>query len=144
MITGIGVDIVEMERIEDLTGRNPSWTRRILTPAEQEAFQTIRSKHAAKKGVQGQDREQTTRRCIEYLSGTFAAKEAFSKALGCGIGASCSFQDLSVIRNDNGAPAIVWHRAPEDFQGHIHLSISHSRDFAVAQVVIEEHSTFGE
>ena len=71
-------------------------------------------------------------RKIEFLAGRFAAKEAYSKAVGTGIGKELSFLDIEIETDALGKPFI----AKPDITGFI--SISHSRDYAVAQVIIEE------
>ncbi len=85
MITGIGMDIIELERIAGSIKRNSRFPDRILTSGEKEQFLTLGNDH----------------RRTEFLAGRFAAKEAFAKACGQGIG-SISFQDIEVIRNQNG------------------------------------------
>lgn len=118
MIKGIGVDIVELDRIKLIMERQPRFIDKCLTPNEIQQWQLCRSE----------------KRKIEFLAGRFAAKEAYSKALGTGIG-RLGFQDIEVRTNQNGAPFIVSHQSEVD---HIFLSLSHSDAFAVAQVVIEE------
>jgi holo-[acyl-carrier protein] synthase len=115
MIKGIGIDIIELSRIEGLLNRQLKFIDRILTPREKDRFESL-----------------TGRRQVEFLAGRFAAKEAFSKAMGTGIGTELSFLDIELATNHLGKPYVV---KP---QVHAHLSISHSRDYAVAQVVIEE------
>ncbi len=115
MIKGIGIDIIELSRIQDLLGRKGKFTERILTPSEQDTFKTL-----------------SERRKVEFLAGRFAAKEAFSKAAGTGIGAELSFLDIEIAPDKFGKPMIM----KPDVQAHV--SISHSRDYAVAQVIIEK------
>jgi holo-[acyl-carrier protein] synthase len=115
MIKGIGIDIIELSRIQDLLNRQTKLIDRILTPSEKDKFETL-----------------SNRRQVEFLAGRFAAKEAFSKAVGTGIGKELSFLDIEIATDPFGKPFIV---NPEV---QAHLSISHSRDYAVAQVVIEE------
>ncbi|GGA92700.1 holo-ACP synthase [Ornithinibacillus halotolerans] len=117
MIKGIGIDIVELERIKQ-SMENRRFIERILTLNEREKFDLLQSE----------------RRRMEYVAGRFAAKEAFSKAMGTGIG-KLSFQDIEVMNDDNGAPTINLTFA-EDMN--IFVSISHSKEYAVAQVIIEE------
>ena len=62
-----------------------------------------------------------------------AAKEAFSKAWGTGIG-KVSFQDLEILRDDNGAPAFT--KSPH--QGKVFVSLTHTEELAIAQVLLEE------
>ncbi|MFJ7513062.1 holo-ACP synthase [Peribacillus simplex] len=115
MIKGIGVDITELDRMETLINRQPRLKERILTESEILIFEKLNGK-----------------RKVEYFAGRFAAKEAFSKANGTGIGKHLSFLDIEIISDDKGKPVIS-----KPFSEGVHLSISHSRDYAVAQVVIE-------
>ncbi|WP_047981042.1 holo-ACP synthase [Ornithinibacillus contaminans] len=116
MIKGIGIDIIELERIEKSL-ENKRFVERILTERERERFLTI-SSHARK---------------IEFVAGRFAAKEAFAKAMGTGIG-KLSFQDIEIGNDENGAPFIT---VALDEAMNIFVSITHSREYAVAQVVLE-------
>ncbi|YCI77359.1 holo-ACP synthase [Bacillus sp. R1-10] len=115
MIKGIGVDITELDRMETLINRQPRLKDRILTESEILIFEKLNG-----------------RRKVEYFAGRFAAKEAFSKANGTGIGKHLSFLDIEIISDDKGKPVIS-----KPFSEGVHLSISHSRDYAVAQVIIE-------
>ena len=115
MIKGIGVDITELDRMETLINRQPRLKERILTESEILIFEKLNG-----------------RRKVEYFAGRFAAKEAFSKANGTGIGKHLSFLDIEIISDDKGKPVIS-----KPLSEGVHLSISHSRDYAVAQVVIE-------
>ncbi|MFZ7947036.1 MULTISPECIES: holo-ACP synthase [Bacillaceae] len=115
MIKGIGIDIIELSRIRELITRQSKFADRILTENENNKFKIL-----------------SEVRRVEFLAGRFAAKEAFSKALGTGIGKELSFLDIEIGTDAFGKPFIV----KPDVQAH--LSISHSREYAVAQVVIEE------
>ncbi|MCE4050685.1 MULTISPECIES: holo-ACP synthase [Bacillaceae] len=116
MIKGIGIDIVELKRIAELLERKPQFADRILTAYEKERFDKLLLK-----------------RKIEFLAGRFAAKEAFSKAVGTGIGKGLSFIDIEVGQTEQGKPYIV-----RPYSDGVHLSITHSSEYAFAQVVIEE------
>lgn len=115
MITGIGIDIIELERIQKIISTQKKFVDRILTENEKQTFTQL-----------------SEWRQVEFLAGRFAAKEAFSKAAGTGIGKELSFLDIEISADSLGKPIIV---KPEL---NAHLSISHSRDYAVAQVVIEK------
>ncbi|MBV7508721.1 holo-ACP synthase [Bacillus sp. sid0103] len=115
MIKGIGIDIIELSRIQDILLRQKKFVDRVLTPTERKKFEEL---PAARK--------------VEFFAGRFAAKEAYSKANGTGIGAELSFLDIEIDNDSTGKPFIA---KPET---RAHLSISHSRDYAVAQVMIEE------
>ncbi len=118
MIIGTGIDIVELQRIEEAMNRHRSFIKRILSEKEAKFFQTL-----------------SDRRKVEFLAGRFAAKEAFAKAVGTGIGKQLSWQDIEVLPDSNGKPMLRANKA----LGHVHLSISHSKEYAVANVIIESH-----
>ena len=75
---------------------------------------------------------------LESIAGFWAAKEAISKALGCGIGAELSFHDIIIVKNKKGAPSFTL--SPEAQKIHnisaSSLSISHDGGFAIAVVAI--------
>lgn len=119
MIVGTGIDLVELERIQSILARQERFYTRILTVEEQKLFLTL-SKH----------------RQIEFLAGRFAAKEAFSKAMGTGIGREVTFQDLEILPNKRNKPIAE----SKQFTGNIHLSISHSKQYAMAQVILEQEN----
>ncbi|KAB2330565.1 holo-ACP synthase [Bacillus mesophilum] len=116
MITGIGIDIVELHRIQKLVDKQQKFALRILTHSEFQQFEQLHGK-----------------RQVEFLAGRFAAKEAYSKAIGTGIGSDLSFQDIEIAKDERGKPSIM-----KPIQHGVHLSISHSKDYAVAQVIIED------
>lgn len=115
MIVGIGIDIVELDRIARSIEK-PRFMNRLLTEAEREIARTY-----------------STDRRIEFVAGRFAAKEAYAKAIGTGIARGLSWQQIEILPDESGRPIM---RAP--FRGRIHVSISHSERYAVAQVIIEE------
>lgn len=72
-------------------------------------------------------------------AGFWAAKEACSKALGCGIGAECSFHDIILSKTSKGAPSITLSPKVHDRFGitDISVSITHDGDYAIAVVALE-------
>lgn len=116
MIIGTGIDIVDLKRIEDVIKRQPRFVDRILTESEKRAYLLL-----------------TSKRKIEFLAGRFAAKEAFVKAAGTGISSTYSWHDIEVKKKPSGQPYLAVARYDE----RIHLSISHSKMYAVANVIIE-------
>jgi len=116
MITGIGLDIVEIQRIKLISERQRKFVDRILTIKEKEKYDRLAG-----------------HRQIEFLAGRYAAKEAFAKAMGTGIGTNLSFLDIEIENDDNGKPLIG-----KPFKHGVHLSITHSAEYAVAQVIIEK------
>ncbi|MDQ0247803.1 holo-[acyl-carrier protein] synthase [Bacillus fengqiuensis] len=120
MIKGIGIDIVEIQRIKNICERQKGFIDRILGAEEKRHYEQLSPK-----------------RKVEFLAGRFAAKEAYAKATGTGIGTHLSFQDIRIEYDQYGKPVI---QSPE--RGlNIHLSISHSEQYAVAQVIIESLSS---
>lgn len=117
MIKGIGIDIIELDRIDAILNKTPRFCERILTAEEVVVFDSLG----------------TQRRKVEWFAGRFAAKEAFSKALGTGIGKEFSFQSISIINDTAGKP-VVHHK--NGFNAHI--TISHSNSYAIAQIILEE------
>jgi len=121
MIVGTGIDMAELKRIEAVLTRHEAFSQRILTENELNKYNSL-----------------STKRKIEYLAGRFAAKEAFSKAKGTGIGKELSFQDIETGYDSLGKPMIL---KPSDPDQKIHLSISHTKEYALAQVIIERLSS---
>lgn len=120
MITGIGIDIIELNRIESSLEKGDRLAARVLTDSELTRYKRFSNK----------------RRQIEYLAGRFAAKEACAKALGTGIG-KLSFQHIETIHDESGAPQLT----VQGYEGYVFLlSISHSKEYAVAQVVVQKNA----
>jgi|MGYP001362492523 holo-[acyl-carrier protein] synthase len=123
MIVGLGIDIVHVNRMRHWL-ENPSLMERFFHPAEIEAVR------------QRGDTAALT------LAARFAAKEAFGKALGTGL-AGMKLRDIQVVNNHNGKPDMLLfgdalaslHRVGGR---HVHLSLTHERENAVAVVVIED------
>ena len=114
----IGTDIVEINRIEKaLTHFGDKFKERFLNPQEIKLVQKTAS-----------------------IAGFWAAKEAISKALGCGIGSELSFHDITIEKNTRGAPIFTLSKEAQK----VHqikassLSISHDGGFAIAVVVISQ------
>ena len=124
MILGIGVDIVEVDRIRTAHARfGEKFLRRFLRPEEM-ALCLGRTDPAP------------------CAAARFAAKEAVSKAFGTGIGAELGWTDIEVGHLPGGAPSVILHGSGLALQQRrgvtrIHVSLSHGRDHAVAQVVLE-------
>ena len=124
MIYGIGTDIVSIERVQSILNKNrDGFINRVLTEHERALFANKADSAA-------------------FCAKRFAAKEAFSKALGTGIGRVVSFQDLTIRSNENGKPYFMpseklrlYLKDKEIQQGH--LSISDESQNALAFVVLE-------
>ncbi len=126
MIYGIGVDIVDVARIErSLERHGDSFAKRIFT--ERECAYC--------------DRHQQTARFRAYAA-RFAAKEAVSKALKVGIGPRFDWVDVEIVRKESGEPVVVLHGRAKDFVAaleirKIHVSLSHADELAIAYAVAE-------
>lgn len=124
MILGTGVDITEIERIRKLTEKQGDrFVRRVFTPAEQQFCCKYRDP-------------------APHYAARFAAKEALFKALGTGWAKGVTWLDVEVKRVQNEAPEIALHgeaqnRSVQLGAGRVHLSLSHSDQWAVAMVILE-------
>ena len=116
MIVGHGIDIEALASIQNAVEKREGFAQRVLTDKEMERFASLKG-----------------RRQVEYLAGRWSAKEAFSKAMGTGIG-KLGFQDLEILNNERGAP--YFSKSP--FSGKVSLSISHTDQFVTASVILEE------
>lgn len=123
MIYGIGVDSTTIERIAS-SMQKPTFMQRVYSPAEQALFASLSPTHAA-----------------ESAAANFAAKEAFLKATGNGLGAF-SLADISALRHPSGAPYFALTGTALAFcQQHsltAHLSLTHEKQHATAFVVLEK------
>ena len=124
MIVGTGIDIAEVDRIEQSIKRfGTRFTERIFTPAE--------IRYCESKANQA-----------ERYAARFAAKEAGMKAIGTGWSRGVRWRDIEVQRLPGGRPTLVFHgKAGEFFAGlganRAHLSLTHTRETAMAVVILE-------
>lgn len=123
MIIGCGIDLVSIKRIENIVKRwGVNFTCRIFTPLEQE--------YCEEKG----DKYQS-------YAGKFAAKEAFLKALGLGL-RGVNWKEIEVNNNELGQPIInaygkLKNIASEKGVSKYFLTISHTKEYAIAEVILE-------
>jgi holo-[acyl-carrier protein] synthase len=124
MIYGIGTDIVEVTRIEQSIAKfGDEFARRILAESEFQSYQASNIK-------------------ARFIAKRFAAKEAFSKALGTGLRAPATLHNIAVSHDELGKPLLVL--APE-LQAYLderqitamHITISDEKTLAVSFVVLE-------
>src|SRR5580658_779061 len=124
MIVGTGIDIAEVDRIAHSIERfGRRFVERIFTPGEIRYCESKANK-------------------AERYAGRFAAKEAGMKAIGTGWNRGVTWRDVEVQRAPGNRPTIVFHgKAAEFFQklgaARAHLSITHTKDSAMAFVVLE-------
>ena len=124
MIVGIGVDLCEVDRIEAAIARHGErFLIRIYTEAERAYCESKPNR-------------------MERFAGRFAAKEAAMKALGTGWGRGVAWRDFEVTRAAAGAPSIRFHGVARAIAAELGakralVSITHTKDLAMAQVVLE-------
>ena len=124
MIVSIGIDITEVYRMRETIARTPRFAERVFTEAERE--------YCESKGVAA----------AQSYAARFAAKEAFLKALKTGWRGKITWQDMEVVRDDEGVPSMQVsgeaRRILEKMGGpRIHLSLSHTTEHAIAYVILE-------
>ena len=121
-VLGIGLDLIEVERIRGLLERHGArFKERTFTPEEVRYCDT----------------------CADpamHYAARFAAKEACAKALGPGFAEGVSWRDIEVVRADSGAPGLRLHGAAEELARSMGvkrmlITLSHLRETAAAQVV---------
>ena len=124
MIVSIGIDIIEIRRVREVLARTPRFRERVFTERER-AYCDSRGASSA-----------------QHYAARFAAKEAAFKALGTGWRDGLSWHQVEVASVESGAPLLhLSGHARELFAAlgatHAHLSLSHTSEQAVAQVVFE-------
>ncbi|MBV6478024.1 MAG: Holo-[acyl-carrier-protein] synthase [Ignavibacteria bacterium] len=119
---GIGIDIIEIKRINKLIeDYGERFFQRILTENE-----INYCKKFSKPEL--------------HFAGRFASKEAYSKAIGTGIGKNFGWKDIEILNNEKGKPYIV-HLKENEFSNYSYqISISHTEDYACAVVSCSKKS----
>jgi holo-[acyl-carrier protein] synthase len=124
MILGIGIDIIEVARVQSSYERfGERFINRILHPGE--------IAYCLSHRIPGQ-----------FIAARFAAKEAISKAFGTGIGAQLGWQDMEVRRKESGEPYVVLHGGGQQLleargAKQLLLSLSHTQTYAAAVAILE-------
>ncbi len=128
MILGIGIDIIEVSRIQSSHEKfGDRFLNRILHPNE--ISYCLSHKLPA-----------------PFLAARFAAKEAISKAFGTGIGAQLGWHDMEIARRDSGEPFVILHGPGQKLlraRGgqSVFISLSHTQAHAAAVAILESAST---
>ena len=123
-ILGIGVDIIENKRIKEAI-KNKSFINRVYSAREQRQSNSMKNK-------------------VAFFSKRFAAKEAFSKALGTGVSNGINFNEIIVLNKNSGKPYIniigqtkkILNKKFKRKKSKISLSLSDEKKYAVAFVTI--------
>lgn len=129
MIFGIGTDIIQISRIEAALARNGErFAEKILGPDEMAKFRRRRDKVEA--------------RGVRFLASRFAAKEAFSKAIGLGMRMPMTWRAMQTLNAPSGKPMVVTSGALQEFMDKnglsAQVSITDEADYAVAFVIVEK------
>jgi|AVFP01.1.fsa_nt_gi holo-[acyl-carrier protein] synthase len=122
MIIGLGTDVIEISRIKAVIERHGNrFLKRVYTTAELTYCKSHKQTFAC-------------------LAGRFAAKEAFAKALGTGIGKAVAWNGVAFLPDAQGKP--VCHLQPTVSMSlagfSVHVSISHNTEQAMATVILEQ------
>jgi holo-[acyl-carrier protein] synthase len=124
MILGIGIDIIEVERVAASYKKfGARFLNRILLPDEIAYCRSHKNP-------------------APFLAARFAAKEAVSKAFGTGIGAQVGWQDIEIQRKVSGEPFVVLHGKGKELFAvrgakNLLVSISHTENYAAVTAVLE-------
>lgn len=127
MIVGTGIDLAEVDRIAAAVERHGDrFLQRVFTEAERRYCDSKANR-------------------MERYAGRFAAKEAAMKAVGTGWRGGVAWTEFEVRREPGGRPTIVFHGKAAEFASklgvkNVALSITHTRDTAMAQVILENGS----
>ena len=124
MILGIGIDIIEVGRIQASHEKfGERFLNRILHPNEINYCLSYKAP-------------------APFLAVRFAAKEAISKAFGTGIGAQLGWRDVEIGRKESGEPFVILHDGGQKLLaarggGRVLISLSHTQSYAAAVAVLE-------
>ena len=129
MIYGIGTDLIQISRIEAALGRHGDrFAEKILGPEELEKYRRRKAKVEA--------------RGIRFLATRFAAKEAFSKALGLGMRMPMTWRAMQTLNAPSGRPVAVTSGVLKEFMEKnglsAQVSITDEAEYAVAFVIVEK------
>ena len=124
MIFGIGTDVVSLSRLKKIDGME-RFAKKILSEKELSIFTNLIE---SKK--------------ITYIAKQFAGKEAVSKAFGTGMSSPVMFQNIEILRDDNGKPIL---NALNDLKKLLtdlgitksHVSLSDEKNYAIAFAILE-------
>jgi len=127
-IYGIGTDIIQLSRVAGVMERTQGrFAERILGPEELEKYRA----RAARSAVRG----------LAFLATRFAAKEAFSKAIGLGMRSPMTWRAMQTLNAPSGAPVVVTSGALADWMAErgitARITVSDEQDYAVAFAIAE-------
>lgn len=122
MITGVGIDMIEVDRVMQKIDKNNGFREKVFSQAEIAFCESNRKS--------------------ENYAARFAAKEAFLKATGMGLLLGDELSEIEVVNDENGKPSIILQgsfkkHAEKNGWSKIHLSLSHLQQIACAVVILE-------
>ena len=125
MIIGVGIDNVQSKRMKEMLLK---WADRV----EDRVFTEEELQYSKAKGESHL-----------HLAARFAAKEAFFKALGMGLSQGMTWTDVQVRNNESGKPYLELRKRAQEIARemgvvHIHVSLTHTEECAVAVVILEK------
>ena len=128
-IHGIGTDLCDVRRVEALLARRGErFAEKVLGPRELETWRARSASHAP--------------RGSRFLATRFAAKEAFSKAIGLGLHSPMTWRRCEILNAPSGKPEIVLHEALAEWFARrrlrAHVTVTDESDYALAFVVVEQ------
>lgn len=131
MIFGIGTDVCDLRRLAGvLQRRGERFAEKVLGPNEIAVYRARKA--------------QVEARGIAYLGSRFAAKEAFSKAIGLGLRAPMAWRDCETLNHPGGQPCLQLHgKLAEWFAVRgltAHVTLSDETEYAVGFVVVEQNN----
>lgn len=124
MIAGVGIDIIEVDRVKEKIAKGSGFRELVFSANEIDYCESLTNKY-------------------EHYAARFAAKEAFFKALGTGWSKGTAFNEVETINDERGKPQIVFIGTTQitmkDMQiGAITVSLTHTKSTAMAVVIIEK------
>ncbi len=115
MITGIGIDFIEVERVRKLAEKSPRFLEKVFTPVEIAYCSKKRNKY-------------------QNYAARFAAKEAFIKACGKKV----LWKDIELLNMPSGKPRLELKSGQKWPFDRVHVSVSHLAEHALAVVILEK------
>ncbi len=124
MIAGLGIDMIEVARVEEKILKENGFRELIFSVREIEYCESKPNR-------------------FEHYAARFAAKEAFLKATGFGLAISFSLSEIEISSNENGRPTLTLtgsfkEKADQHQWNKLHVSLTHLKDVASAVVIIEK------
>jgi holo-[acyl-carrier protein] synthase len=124
LIFGTGIDIIEIERVENQISKSAGFKETIFTGGEIEYCESKKNK-------------------AQHYAARFAAKEAFFKAIGTGWRDGMAFIEIEIFNNDLGRPEVFLKGKTKETSAklginHIHVSLSHIKNLVTAIIILEK------